>query len=100
MKTLDHQDFCWLIESIMSKTCIPISNKPISETMDIDKLGVLYQAFPWIKQTHIKVPMTDSNGNIRFVDTRRPMIAAPQYCIRLKQLLRRNSLQRLCPQLT
>ena len=85
VKTLDHQDFCWLIESIMSKTCIPISNKPITETMDIDKLGMLYQAFPWIKQTHIKVPMTDSNGNIRFVDTRRPMIAAPQYCIRLKQ---------------
>lgn len=84
-KTLDRQEFSWLIESIMSKTCIPISNKPISETMDIDKLGKLYQTFPWINQTSIKVPMTDSNGNIRFVDTRRPMIAAPQYCIRLKQ---------------
>lgn len=83
--TLGAQDFCWLIESIMSKTCIPISNEPISETMDIDKLGALYQAFPWIKQNYVKVPMKDSNGNTRFVDTRRPMIAAPQYCIRLKQ---------------
>ena len=85
VNTLNHQEFCWLIESIMSKTCIPISNKPISETMDIDKLGRLYQAFPWIKQTFLQVPITDSNGNIRFVDTRRPIVAAPQYCIRLKQ---------------
>ena len=83
--TLDAQEFAWLVESIMDKSCIPISNKPISETMDIDKLGRLYQAFPWIKQTSIKVPMRDSNGNLRFVPTRRPMIAAPQYCIRLKQ---------------
>ena len=85
VKTLDHQSFCWFIESIMSKTCIPISNKPISETMDIDKLGKLYQAFPWIQQAKIKVPLRDSNGNLRFVDSRRPMVCAPQYCIRLKQ---------------
>ena len=85
VNTLDQQNFCWFIESIMSKTCIPISNKPISETMDIDKLGKLYQAFPWIKQQFVQVPVRDSNGNLRFVNTRRPMIAAPQYCIRLKQ---------------
>lgn len=83
--TLNPQDFAWLVESIMDNSCIPISNKPITETMDIDKLGRLYQAFPWVKQTSIKVPMRDSNGNLRFVNTRRPMIAAPQYCIRLKQ---------------
>lgn len=85
VKTLDAQNFAWFIESILKQRCIPISNKPITETMDIDKLGALYNAFPWIKQTSIMVPMKDSNGNRRFVPTRRPMIAAPQYCIRLKQ---------------
>lgn len=84
-KTLDAHDFNWFVESILDNPCIPISNLPITETMDIDKLGKLYQAFPWIKQSSIQVPMRDSNGNVRFVDTRRPMIAAPQYCIRLKQ---------------
>lgn len=85
MSTLNDEDLMYFVESILAKTCIPISNNPISEAMDIDKLGRLYQAFPWVKQTSIKVPVADSNGNYRFIDTRRPMIAAPQYCIRLKQ---------------
>lgn len=85
VSTLSEPELIYFLESIMAKTCIPVSNNPISETMDIDKLGRLYVEFPWIKQQPLMVPMVDSNGNYRFVKTRRPMIAAPQYCIRLKQ---------------
>lgn len=83
--TLDNQGLITFLESILSMTCIMISNNPISETMTIDKLGELYEAFPWIDQSYIQVPIKDSRGNIRFIPTRRPVIAAPQYCIRLKQ---------------
>lgn len=73
------------VNSILLGTCIPISNDPISETMDIDKLGLLYQAFPWVKKTNLLVPIKDSNGHVRFIPTRRAVVAAPQYYLRLKQ---------------
>ena len=83
--TLSRTDLIFFIESILSKPCIPVSNPPMTETMDIDKLAAIYEEFPWIDQTKLTVPIKDSKGNIRFIPTRRPMIAAPQYCIRLKQ---------------
>lgn len=85
ISTLDQQGFMYFLESMLEKTCIMISNEPISETMTIDKLGALYNEFPWIRPAPIQVPIKDSNGNYRFINTRRPMIVAPQYCIRLKQ---------------
>ena len=83
--TLSQQDLLYFVESILSKNCIPISNNPMTETMDIDKLGRLYQEFPYVKQQPLMVPMKDSRGNYRFIPTRRAIIAAPQYCLRLKQ---------------
>ena len=85
VSTLDRDGLISFIESILSRESINISNLPMSETMTIDKLAQLYEAFPWIDQVKAKVPIRDSNGNVRYVDTRRPMIIAPQYCLRLKQ---------------
>jgi hypothetical protein len=85
IKSFDIQNMIYYLESMLQKTCIPISNNPMSETMDIDKLGKLYEAFPWISQSYLMVPIVDSRGNYRFVKSRRPMIAAPIYCLRLKQ---------------
>lgn len=85
IKSFDIQNMIYYLESMLQKTCIPISNNPMSETMDIDKLGRLYQEFPWINQSYLMVPIVDSKGNYRFVKSRRPMIAAPIYCLRLKQ---------------
>lgn len=83
--TLDYRNQEYFLESMLNKTCINVSNNPISETMTIDKLITLYNAFPWVNESHIQVPIKGSRGNFRFVPTRRPMIAAPQYVIRLKQ---------------
>lgn len=73
------------VQSILMNRCIPVSNLPMTETMTIGKLGQLYDAFPWIKQAKLVVPIKGSNGQYRYVPTRRTIIAAPQYCIRLKQ---------------
>ena len=81
----DIQGVIYFLESILQKTCIPISNNPMSETMDIDKLKRLYEEFPWVNQSYLMVPIVDSKGNYRFVKSRRPVIAAPIYCLRLKQ---------------
>ena len=82
---LDGDELKEFLDSITMLTCIPISNEPMSETMDIDKLGMLYKAFPWIQPSSLVVPIIDSNNQVRFINTRRPMIAAPQYYLRLKQ---------------
>ena len=81
----DYNELIMFIESMLARTCIYISNLPVTECIDIDILAKLYDAFPWIEQCYLQVPMTNSNGQIRYVQTRRPVIAAPQYCIRLKQ---------------
>ena len=81
----DYNELIMFIESMLARTCVYISNLPVTECIDIDILAKLYDAFPWIEQCYLQVPMTNSNGQIRYVQTRRPVIAAPQYCIRLKQ---------------
>lgn len=75
----------YFIESYLRKVSIPVSSEPMTETMTIDKLGYLYETFSWIKQEYIYVPIKGSNGNIRFIKSRRPIVAAPVYHIRLKQ---------------
>ena len=83
---LNSDELTRFIDSLLSFPCIHVSNDPLSETMDIDKLGRLYRAFPYIKQVRLVVPIKGSNGDIRFIQSKNPTIAAPQYCLRLKQL--------------
>lgn len=83
---MKQDDFKLFIGSILDSECIYVSNEPISDRMDIDLLDELYKAFPDIQQTTLKVPLRGSNGEIRYVDTRRPLIMGKQYMMRLKQV--------------
>lgn len=75
----------FLLESMIYDGCIQVSIKPISESFDIDRLDMLYREFPWAVQNEVTVPIIDSEGNIRRVKTRRPMVIGKQYIFRLKQ---------------
>lgn len=70
------------LESILADGVIHISAKPISESMNIDKLNDLYKEFPFIKQTQITVPIRDSTGEIRYIKSRRPIVVGKQYMFR------------------
>lgn len=59
--------------------------EPMSENMTIDKVEQLYKEFPWIKPEYMKMPTISSNGKIRYIDSRRPMVYGYQYIYRLKQ---------------
>ena len=83
--TLNQEELIYFIESYLRKVAIPVSARPMSETMTIDRLAQLYDAFKWVKQETILVPIRNSNGEIRFVDSRRPVVVAPIFHIRLKQ---------------
>lgn len=63
---------------------VPVA--PISDNMNIDKLAKLYEEFPMAKARPIYSPITDSTGQIRFVPSRRVIVAAPIYYYRLKQI--------------
>lgn len=59
--------------------------EPMSENMTIDKVAELYEKFPWAKPSSILMPTVDSNGGIRYVPSRRPIVYGYQYIYRLKQ---------------
>ena len=62
-----------------------ITVKPFSETMSMEKLAKIYEHFPNIGPINMKIPMVGTNGNIRYVESLKPSIAAYQYIYRMKQ---------------
>ena len=75
----------FFLESIIMDGAINITAKPISDKFSIDKLKEMYEAFPWVNQVEIEVPIKDSTGNYRYIKARRPIIVGKQYTFRLKQ---------------
>lgn len=73
------------VENTIKDGAIHLSIKPASESMDIDRLAAIYDAFPFVEQTEIKVPIIGSTGKIRYVPARRRIVIGKQYIFRLKQ---------------
>lgn len=73
------------INSIINDEGIMLSLEPISDSMTIDKLADIYNHFTWAKPYEMIMPIKDSNGNIRYTRSRRPMTIGTQYIYRLKQ---------------
>ena len=73
------------VDSILDDGYIALSNRPISESMTIDRLSQMYDEFPFATQYEMKSPIKDSNGNIRYVKGRRPLVCGKLYIYRLKQ---------------
>lgn len=82
---MDEDEVNTFLSSIISDNGISISLKSVSESIDIDKLSKVYDAFPWMKPSKITAPIIDSNGNVRYVPTRRPITCGRKYVMRLKQ---------------
>ena len=59
--------------------------KPITEVVTLDDLMKLYQEFPWIKPVFLDVPIKNSRGDVRYVQSVKPSIVAKQYIYRMKQ---------------
>lgn len=85
VKAMTRDEKIFFVESIINSGNIHLSLKPISESMDIDRLADIYNAFPFIKQNLIEVPIEGSDGQVRYVPARRRMVVGKQYIYRLKQ---------------
>lgn len=73
------------IESVLGDDAIIISSPPFTTPINIDTIKDIYDKFPWIKPYEVMMPMTDSNGNIRYVKARRNLVVGKIYNYRLKQ---------------
>lgn len=79
------EDIVTYIENTINDGYICTSNKPMSESMTLDKLDVIYKEFPFIKPYHVTSMIKDSNGNYRPVPARRSVVCGRIYIYRLKQ---------------
>jgi DNA-directed RNA polymerase beta subunit len=86
LSPLEDEDTIGFVGSLLERDGIMLSTMPISESMTIDKLSELYNEFTWATQYWLEVPMEDSNGNIRYIQSRRPIVAGKTYIYRLKQI--------------
>jgi len=81
----DEDELTFLIDSI-SEFGIMMSIKPITGSMDIDRLNAIYQEFgSMVGPYTITVPQKDSNGNIRYIEAKRTIPCGKKYIYRLKQ---------------
>ena len=84
-QNMSEEELAFYIESIIDSASIHLSMRPITDGMTIDKLANIYEAFPWVKQNEIEVPLVSSTGQIRYIKARRPVVIGKQYIFRLKQ---------------
>lgn len=85
LSAMSDEDVSFYMSTIATEGIIYLDIDPASEVMTLDKLAQLYDRFPWIGQEHMQVPIVGSNGNIRYVNSRRPMVYGYVYYYRLKQ---------------
>ena len=82
----DNEDDAKLfIESILMDDGIIFSTPPFTTPINIDTIRAIYDKFPWIRPYSVKMPIRDSNGNLRFIDAKRKLIVGKIYNYRLKQ---------------
>lgn len=85
LDNMSDEDRIVYIQTIMDDQSIYLAIEPMSENMSIQKLEELYDAFPWIHDDTILMPIIDSMGNIKYVESRRPIVYGYLYFYRLKQ---------------
>lgn len=79
----DEKEF--FIDSIIQDNALLLSIKPLTESVSLDTLDQIYKRFPWIDQYNMIVPVKDSNGNYRMINSMRKVTCGYLYIYRLKQ---------------
>lgn len=73
------------VRSLLEDDCIVFSDEPFTTRINLDTIADIYDEFPFIQPYRVSVPMEDSNGEIKYVETRRPLVIGKIYTYRLKQ---------------
>ena len=82
----DSESACKMfINSVIEDEGVILSSQPFTTRVNIDTIREIYDAFPWIRPYTVMMPMEDSNGDIRYVRSRRDLVVGKIYNYRLKQ---------------
>ena len=81
----DPEDKDIFLQSILDEGDIVLSMLPSTDSITLDKLSDIYKEFPYAVQHQILAPLMDSNGNVRYTISRRPLVCGKMYIYRLKQ---------------
>lgn len=73
------------LQSILDNGNIVMSIEPMSESMSLDLLAELYEAFPYITQRGVMMPIESSSGRLRFIPARRSGVVGHIAMYRLQQ---------------
>ena len=84
-KNMSIDELQFFIKSILQDENIYMSLSPIEESITIDTIRNIYRRFDWMDLVPMKVPIRGSDGNIRYVDSRRKVVFSSKYMYRLKQ---------------
>lgn len=85
LNVLTSEDKDVFLQSILDSGNIIMSIEPMTESMSIDMLSELYDAFPYVTQRSMMSPIEGSDGKIRFVQARRPGVIGHLAMYRLQQ---------------
>lgn len=85
VNALDSEGRDMYLQTILDSGNIIMSIKPMTESMSLDMLSQLYDAFPYITQRQVLMPMESSTGAIRFVPARRAGVVGHMAMYRLQQ---------------
>lgn len=79
------EDREWYLSKMIDDGYIMVSIDPITESMSLDKLREMYNAFPFIRPYNVISTISDSNGLPRLVKSKRTIVCGKMYIYRLKQ---------------
>lgn len=85
LNSLTEEDKDIFLQSILDSGNIIMSIEPMTESMSIDMLSELYDAFPYVTQRTMMSPIEGSNGKLRFAPARRPGVIGHLAMYRLQQ---------------
>lgn len=71
--------------SMIESDAIVLSMEPITESITTDRLGEIYDRFPYVTKKYLYVPIKGSTGKWRMIKSRRPVVCGKLYIYRLKQ---------------
>ena len=83
---LTDQDIEDFVDILQEEDYLYLSVDPIKDNMTIDKLKALYDEFPMAKPENLLMPIISSAGEVEYTYSNRPLIYAPEYYYRLKQI--------------
>ena len=85
INSLSEEDRDIYLQSIVDSGNIIMSIEPMTESMSLDLLANLYDAFPYVTQRRVMMPIESSSGDLRFVPARRLGVVGHIAMYRLQQ---------------